>query len=170
MFPCPDLHLTQKPQRSVPHCWLQLLVPFSFPYYFVFSGRFRLHRAEDQLAFLWEAAVFNSQNCCDNTCPSRLASYTSGRTMLQIAEPSIIPFAFIKPIHTALKLVSRRQFFIFGKLSLKGPACADRGYSHPWLRRLHSKQLKRFEMFTSLRLVLFHASKLKNVLNCRNLV
>ena len=46
----------------------------------------------------------------------------------------------------------------------------SRGYSRPWFRRLHSKQHKRFEMFTSLRVVLFHVSSLKNVLNCRNLV
>ena len=41
----------------------------------------------------------------------------------------------------------------------------SRGYSRPWFRRLHSNKHKRFEMFTSLRVFLFHVSKFVNDLH-----
>jgi hypothetical protein len=97
----------------------------TFDFRQTYFGQPRWRGSEGQFAYLYGIVVLNSQSYRDNTCPSLLISYTSGLSTPHMAAPSIIPSALIKPIHTALKPVSRRQFFIFGKLSLKGSACAE---------------------------------------------
>ena len=142
----------------------------TFDFRQTYFGQPRWLGSEGQFAYLYGIVVLNSQSYRDNTCPSLLISYTSGLSTPHIAR------LVSSRLHSLSRYTqhSSRYHDVSSLFSenflLRVLLARSRGYSRPWFRRSHSKQHKRFEMFTPLRVVLFHVSKLKNVLHFRNLV